>query len=114
MLIKKLTRYKRKEVKLFFFRLFASLLFPQLVVEHFLVVKEKELVLEDLRAAHFGLALDLVPILDFVEEVFVLVNLHTSLLLLLDDVLTHLLQVVLKKLLVSHLVSKSDSLAEAK
>jgi len=96
MLIQQLARDEWEEVKPFFLGVLALLLSSKLVVEHFLVVKEQELVFENLRAAKFGFVLELVTILDFVHEVFVLIQLHTSLLLLLDYVLTHLFQMVLK------------------
>ena len=55
----------------------------------------------------------MITVLDSVEEVLVLVDLHAPLLFLLNDVLAHLLQVVLQEFLVCHLLSEGDALAEA-
>ena len=47
-LVEELARDEREEVKLFFLLLLAFLLSLKLVVEHFLVVEEEELILQNL------------------------------------------------------------------
>ena len=93
--------------------LFSLHVLLELVVQLLLVIKEEELVLEDLRAAQLGLLFVVIAICNTLQEFLVLVELHLSLSFLVHKVLTHLFQMVLQELIVSHLASKVNFLAEA-
>ena len=102
MLIEQLTGNEREKVKLVFLLHFLLLCFLKLVVELFLIVKEQEFVLQDLRTANFCLSLQWISVFHLVQEALVLFDLHAPLLLLLNDMLAHLFQVILEQLLVCH------------
>ena len=93
--------------------LFSLHVLLEFVVQLLLVIKEEELVLKNLRAAQLGLLLVVIAVSNTLQEFLVLVELHLSLSFLVHEVLTHLFQMVLQELIVSHLASKVNFFAEA-
>ena len=96
MLIKHLTRDEWEVVKLIFLIFTPLFLLPELVIELLLIVEEQELVFKNFRATDLSFFLLHVSVLDLAQEVSVLINLYAPLLLLLDDMLTHLFQMVVE------------------
>lgn len=112
MLFQQFARDEWEVVMLAILSLYLIIVFLQLVFKLFLVIEEKELVLQHLTAANLHVLLVRVTLRYTCQVLAILLNLRIALLTLLLQVLAHLLKVILKQIFIINNATDGNTLSK--